>query len=198
MRTIIIEERVYSFSELSEKAKEKAIQDFINTGIQGEDFYECLKYSARETFGDDISVQISLSSCQGDGINVYGNVDVEKILSDAKNLFTEKEYKALIWYNSQGYLDISLPYNWRYCYCMADHLDTGADIAGEIAWCYYLRDINVSAIEKLRNLIVDTAEEFCREKEKDGYDYIYEVSEEEFSEMAEANEWEFLEDGTLY
>lgn len=198
MRTIIIEERVYSFSELSEKAKERAIQDFINTGIRDEDFYEWLECAARETFGNDISVQMSLFSSQGDGINVYGNVDVEKILSDAKNLFTEKEYKALIWYNGQGYLDISLPYNRRYCYCMANRLDSGADIAEEIALNYDLRDINVSAIEKLRNLIVDTAEEFCREKEKDGYDFICEIPEEEFLEMAEANEWEFLEDGTLY
>ena len=198
MRTIIIEERVYSFSELSEKAKERAIQDFINTGIQDEDFYECLECAACETFGDDISVQMSLSFCQGDGINVYGNVDVEKILLDNKDYFSEKEYKALIWYDNQGYLDIFLPYNRHYCYCIADRIDNGKDIAEDIARCYSLRNINDSAIEKLRNLIVDKVEEFCNERERDGYDYICEVSEEEFLEMAEANEWEFLEDGTLY
>lgn len=198
MKTIIIEKEIYSFSELSEKAKEKAIQDFLATCIRDEDFYEDLKYCARETFGDEVSVQMCLSSCQGDGINVYGDVDIEKILSENKYFFAEKEYRSLTWYNSQGYLDISLPYNRRYCYCMADYLDSGADIADDIAYRYSLRDINISAIEKLRNLIVDKVEEFCNEMERAGYNYICEISEEEFSEMAEDNRWEFLEDGTLY
>lgn len=198
MKTIIVKKEIYSFPELSEKAKEKAIQDFIATGIRDEDFYEGLKYYARETFGDEVSVQMCLSSCQGDGINVYGDIDIEKILSENKDFFAEKEYKALTWYNKQGYLVISLPYNRRYCYCMADQLDGGADIADDISCRYSLRDINISAIEKLRDLIVDKAEEFCRKNEKDGYDFICEIPEEEFSEMAEANGWEFLEDGTLY
>lgn len=81
---------------------------------------------------------------------------------------------------------------------MANYLDSGADIAEDIAYRYSLRDANISAIEKLRNLIVDKAKEFCNEMEKAGYDYIYEILEEEFSEMAEDNGWEFLEDGTLY
>lgn len=198
MRTIIVKKEIYSFSELSEKAKERAIQDFLDTGIRGEDFYNALKYSARETFGDEVSVQMSLSSCQGDGINVYGDIDIEKILSENKSFFTEKEYKALTWYNEQGYLVVSLPYNRRYCYCMADYLDSGADIAEDIAYRYSLRDANISAIEKLRNLIVKKAKEFCNEMERAGYDFIWEIPEEEFSEMAEDNGWEFLEDGTLY
>lgn len=198
MKTIIIKKEIYSFPELSEKAKERAIQDFLATGIRDEDFYEGLKDCAREILGDEVSVQMSLSSCQGDGINVYGDVDIEKILSENKDFFNEKERKALAWYNEQGYLVVSLPYNRRYCYCMADRVDSGADIADDISCRYSLRSVNVSAIEKLRNLIVNKAKKFCKESEREGYNYIYEISEEEFSEMAEDSGWEFLEDGTLY
>ena len=41
-------------------------------------------------------------------------------------------------------------------------------------------------------------ERLCSDYEKYGYDFFYNVDDEVIEETCEANEWEFLEDGTFF
>lgn len=80
MRKVIEEKTVYLFSELSEEAKEKVRNWYLesqDTYIFSEDCEEEL----REIFPNSgLDVQYSLSYCQGDGFNIFGNLDIDDFI----------------------------------------------------------------------------------------------------------------------
>lgn len=209
MRTATVEYKVYKYEELSDKAKEKAKQWYLE-GREPFVFTEDCEEDLHNLFGEnDLKVQYSLSYCQGDGFNIYGKVSAESIieclekhnggtqLEQFENVLTEKEKKTILHY-AEECGEIELPINNRYCYCIARYID----IADE--WEYILENysgysnINKEVLEKFEALVKGIFEELCASYEKWGYEYFYEISEEDLEEMCEANGYEFLEDGTVF
>lgn len=209
MRTATVEYKVYKYIELTEEAKEKAKawylegrEPFIFTEMCEEDLYNL--------FGEnELKVQYSLGYCQGDGFNIYGKIDAESILKcleehnggtqleQFENALTEKEKKTILHY-AEMCGEIELPINNRYCYCIARYVDVAEE------WEYILENhfdysnVNKEALEKFESLVHEIFEELCASYEKQGYEYFYEISEEDLEEMCEANGYEFLEDGTVF
>lgn len=209
MRTATVEYKVYKYEELSDNAKEKAKQWYLE-GREPFMFTEDCEQDLENLFGkNDLKVQYSLSYCQGDGFNIYGKIDTESIfkcleehnggtqLEQFEDVLTEKEKKTILHY-AEECGEIELPINNRYCYCIARYID----IADE--WEYILENysgysnINKEVLEKFEALVKGIFEELCSSYEKWGYDYFYEISEEDLKEMCEANGYEFLEDGTVF
>lgn len=206
MRVETVKYNVYKYNELSEKAKEKAKQWYLE-GQEPFIFTEMCEDDLYNLFGkNDLKVQYSLGYCQGDGFNIYGKIDAENIfkclekhnggcqLEKFENVLTDKEKKTILNYaNECG--EIELPINNRYCYCIAKH----ADIADD--WEYQLENysgyanINKEALDKFENIVHGIFTELCNSYEKQGYEYFYEISEEDMEEMCEANGYEFMEDG---
>ena len=60
------------------------------------------------------------------------------------------------------------------------------------------KNINVEALTKFEKLVRGIFRTLCRSYEKQGYEYFYEISDEDLEEMCEANEYEFLADGTIF
>lgn len=208
MKTVTITKTydVYKYNELSDSAKEK-VKEWYLQGQEPFIFSEDCKQDLYNLFGDnDLDVQYSLGYCQGDGFNIYGKIDAEDIfnclekhnggtqLAKFENVLTEKEKKTILHY-AEECGEIELPMNSRYCYSLADYIDIAED------WEYKLVDyknLNTEAIKKFEKLVRDIFGTLCRSYEKWGYEYFYEISDEDLEEMCEVNGYEFLEDGTIF
>lgn len=209
MRVETAKYNVYKYNELSEKAKEKVKQWYLE-GREPYIFTEMCKEDLYNLFGENyLKVQYSLGYCQGDGFNIYGKIDAENILKclekhnggcqleKFENFLTDKEKKTILNYASECG-KIELPFNNRYCYCIAEYTDIADDWEYQLENYSEYANINTKVLEKFENLIHGIFTELCNSYEKQGYEYFYEISEEDLEEMCEANMYEFLEDGTIF
>ena len=208
MKTVTITKTydVYKYNELSDSAKEK-VKEWYLQGQEPFIFSEDCKEDLRNLFGkNNLDVQYSLGYCQGDGFNIYGKISAESIfnclekhnggtqLAKFENVLTEKEKKTILHY-AEECGDIEIPMNSRYCYSLADYIDI-AD-----AWEYDLygyKNVNLDVLDKFEEMVRDIFSTLCRSYEKWGYEYFYEISDEDLEEMCEVNGYEFLEDGTIF
>lgn len=208
MRTATVEYNVYKYNELSESAKEKVKRwyldgqpEFIFTDDCKEDLYNL--------FGkNNLDVQYSLASCQGDGFNIYGKISAEKIfnclerhnggtqLKKFEDVLTKEEKEIVLEY-AEECGEIELPMNRHYSYSLADYIDIVEEWIWRLDYADYT-DINEEVLKKFEKLVRGIFSELCRSYEKNGYEYFYEISEEDLEDMCEVNEWEFLEDGTVF
>lgn len=210
MRTITETKNIYKYEELSEEAKEKVKQWYLNDEFRTDNFEEITLEGLYELFKNSKpKVQFSLNFCQGDGLNIYGKfnlMDIFNAIRNPKNKelfkqyndeFSEHEQKTIEGYMEVCGREIELPYNSHYCYCVANEIDFADEWIENLQY-YDYKNIDVKTIEKMESLIIEMFETLSARYEKIGYDYLYEVDEEEVKDMCEANEWEFLKDGTLY
>jgi hypothetical protein len=209
MRTVTVNYDVYKFNELSESAKETVKRWYLDnqdTFI----FTEDVKQDLYNLFGkNNLDVQYSLAYCQGDGFNIYGSIDAESIfnclekhnggtqLAKFENMLTEKEKKTILNYSKECYM-IELPMNRHYCYSLADYIDILEDWSWKLENYSYYKNINTETLKKFEKLVRGIFSELCSCYEKWGYEFFYEISDEDLEEICEANEWEFTEDGTIF
>jgi hypothetical protein len=173
--------RRYSFSELNEEARDKAIADTRNrllNWLSEEEITDYLEGKLEEDLGslpEDITIAYSLSYCQGDGVALYGRI-------------YKSEAPDLSWPEGSHYIDL-VRNSWSNHYShynsfnveLSDENDEPIDLSG-------------SSIEKQLRLL-------CKKLETLGYKYIEretnEISALQFLTDQEAEEeGAFLEDGT--
>ena len=81
MRSVNVTYKIYEFSELSEDVKAKVKEWYLNNFYQNEEFLDICKEELSHCFPkSDLKVQYSLSYCQGDGLNVYGTLNLKDVL----------------------------------------------------------------------------------------------------------------------
>lgn len=194
-------EKIYDFDELSDSAKEKARRKYIEAFRENYQFTECCEYRISELFPNSkLEVEYSLSYCQGDGFNICGKMSMKDAVNYvlSKKEFSKNTTRFLKWVSNNGYT-LNLPQNGRYGYCcvshenyifqIADDLEQDGYTSGEEKAFEYLSDFD----EAFKELI----ETLCNEFEKEGYEYFYEVEDDEIKDIWEANGYEgFYEDGT--
>ena len=194
MRTDTVTTEVFTFSELSDDAKQTAIENNhdINTDYEWYDFnYEDAKQIG-EIMGIDIDrIYFSGFSSQGDGACFEGSYSYEK--GSVKNL---KEYapkdeelhriaqelqdiQRKHFYGITANVKHSGHYSHKYCTQINVDSETQQELP-EDEICEVLRDY---------------MEWIYRSLEK-SYDYL--TSDESISETLEANEYEFTADGNRY
>ena len=199
---------VYKFNELSDDAKENVKRWYLD-GQEEFIFTDNCKMDLYNLFGkNELDVQYSLSYCQGDGFNIYCKIYAEDIikclekhnggtqLEQFENVLTEEEKKIILDY-AKTCGAIEIPMNSRYCYCMADYLWFAEDWEEELNYWEY-ENINVEALGKFETMVRGIFRTLCGNYKRWGYEYFYEISDEDLEETCEANEWEFLEDGTIF
>lgn len=209
MRTATISYEVYKYNELSEQAKEK-VKEWYLKGQEPFVFTEMVKEDLNCLFGkNNLDVQYSLSYCQGDGFNIYGEINAETIfeclekhnggtqLAEFENVLTDKEKKTILHYAKECN-PIKLPMNNHYCYSLADYIDIAEDWGYDLECYSGYSNINLEVLVKFEQLVRNIFHKLCRSYEKWGYEFFYEISEEELEEICDANEYEFLEDGTVF
>lgn len=211
MKVVTREYEVYSFEELDAKAKEKVKNWYLDDDDRTYSLTEIFKDEIRLLFPkSELKIQWSLNSCQGDGVNIYGELHLDDVLTlpernhfvdyleKYKDYFTEKEKRTIKFYTS--YIDnnngIMLPENRNYSYCIVDRIDFD-DIIYMLE-NEFIRDININIIKKWREYIINIITDICKEWENMGYTYLYEIEDEELEEVCNSNEWCFLKDGTFF
>ena len=125
--------------------------------------------------------------------NHNGGTQLEKF----ENVLTDKEKKTILNYAAQCE-KIKLPMNNRYCYSLVDYIDIKDNWEYDLEVYSAYRNINVEVLEKFENLVKGIFRTLCKSYEKWGYEFFYEISEEDLEDVCEANGYEFLENGKLF
>nr|DAM59678.1 MAG TPA: hypothetical protein [Caudoviricetes sp.] len=196
MRTVTTIVKIYSFDELSDEAKEKVIEEARDSVMEAnvDELVDCMKSAMNKmeiaiddySVGVDGSGYISLSAdCEDlEGTRAYAYI--------ANNFFEGANKKKVVFkgwkksrishLNSKDWID-NCPFSGVvYDFAVKKAWDS---------WCYDLRNGESPTIgDFLRNL--ECA--YLREVEREYYGF----SEGDAREYAEANGYEFLEDGTIY
>ena len=210
MRIETVEYEVYKYNELSDEAKEEVKKWYLD-GQPAEFFTNDCKEDLNCLFGNnhELEVEYSLGYCQGDGFNIYGKINAKDIfnclenhnggtqLEQFENVLTDKEKRTILCYQGECN-DIELPMNGRYGYCMADYVDIVNDWEYDLEVYSGFRNINVETLKKFEQLVKDMFSTLCKAYEEQGYEFFYEVEEEDLKEHCEVNGYEFLADGTLF
>lgn len=201
--------QVYKFEELSTKAKDK-VKEWYLEGQIPEVFENDVQSQISMMFpNSELKLQYSLNGCQGDGVNIYGYISMQDLLEfkdKFKNedtdylspeiFFSDKEFKAVKFYAKMvPAVTIKLFPNLSYSYCIA-FLSEIADSISEAL--YDIRMIRYDVLNKFEKFAQDTITTLCKEIEDYGYDYFYEISEDELKAYCEDEDYEFLEDGTIF
>lgn len=198
-----LEFKVYHFEELSEQAKKKAIEDFRRRGTweqwDSDDLSEYFKERLMEYgFYSDVRIEFSLGYCQGDGVAFYGEIDFSIWLKNHQDHFTKKELKRLEWLNYEFGIGLSTTRNsYGYHYSHYNTMDINVACDGYIG----LRDSDLldEVLNEVEELLKDEVVELSREFERIGYEEIeYKNSDEYIIESIIVNEYEFMEDGSMF
>lgn len=211
MEVVTREYKVYNFSELSEEAKDKVKQWYLDDDFRPYDFENIYTEDLKYLFNNsDLKLQFSLSYCQGDGLNIYGKLDLVDVFTairdtkhsgdlfkQYKDLFSEHEQRTIEAYMEVCGREVELPYNRHYCYCIDDKVDFADDWIESLEYCRY-KNIQIDTIRKMEKLVGRMFENLSATYEKYGYDYFYNADDEVVNEACEANGWRFLEDGTFF
>lgn len=210
MKTVTIpaqEIKIYKFEELSDKAKEKVRESFMQDEIYNELFAENIIEILKTDYPDsDLNIQYSLGYCQGDGFNIYGKLGKKDILKIYKESYlkpTEKQVKTIAFYIDNE-MNIELERNnshYEYS-CKFNQLryieDETDGIIDNLKDYFRLRQINGEIINDCLMAVYKHFQKLDKEFEKKGYKCLYEFSDERIKEECDANEWEYTEDGELY
>ena len=195
MRTITKEVKIYSYSELSEEAKNKVRNDYINN-LDSSIFTEQIIEDLREKRFKNLKPYYSLNYCQGDGICLYGNIELDEITEGLKNIFYKNfklsDYKALK--KLKEYSQISFNHSGRYYHKYSVDIDIYID--GNLSPKSYENHRKVA--DKLIKNIKEWYLDLCDKYEKQGYDFFYGITSDELQEYCNAMGYEFLENGTLF
>lgn len=200
MRTVNINYNVdvYKYDELSEDAKDEAKRWYL----EGKEAYwfknDCEEILHCEFPNSELKVEFSLSYCQGDGLNIYGSIDLLELWNKLdKSKYTDKEKKFMEYALKEYSMLYDMPSNCRYGYCMSSLWDFTENIISDMEYAN-LRGIKYDVLEKFDEDCKEYMEKLCSDFESDGYAYFYEVDDDEMIDMCEANEWEFTADGKIF
>lgn len=207
MQTVNISYNIYGFQELSDEAKESVRQWYLD-GREPCIFTEMVNDDLRMLFpNSNLKVEYSLGYCQGDGLNIYGDVHSCDILNlinrnnagdlfkDYRNIFTAKEIRTLKFYEGTAGL-LTMPRNptiYSYCYAeWASPCDTWRENLVD------LRNANWDLIDRFEEVVKNVFTLLCDQHEEAGYDYFYEIDDETLEDVCEANNYHFLADGSYF
>ena len=196
-KIVTIQKEVFTFNELSEGSKEVVKSWWLDCQDES-DFTEMLQEEYKELLlNSSLKVQYSLSYCQGDGLNLYGTLDINDMLELIKEKFSSKEVKTLVHYIEDLSDEVELDYNSHYCYCLADYIELEFESEYEDKF-NSLKGYNKLLVKKFQYEIREYIKALCKKYESWGYDYFYEISESDLQEICEANDYEFTEDGKIF
>jgi hypothetical protein len=191
MKTLVKEVKAYRFEELNEFARETAKMNYLENEHLPEFFSEDLTETLKEQFRlSNLNTYYSLSNCQGDGLCLHGHITHSELFSNGK--FKEIVFKGIHHRQIQSVYDelqkIDFIHSSRY---------------------YYAKTVSIESIEynptgKQSVIIEQIIEnvkswyfEFCREWEKCGYSYFYEISDEDMIDGCELGDYWFTGDGQV-
>lgn len=212
MRTITTMTDIYKYDELNADAQQNVKQWYLDNFCDPDIFSSMVTEDLEIIFGkNNLDVEYSLGYCQGDGLNIYGDISVNQILDaieknengiamldDFNKMISEHDKKTIRAYSEVCGV-VNAPRNSSlYSYCVADQIDYAGECETELDMYNGYKNINTNALGRFNDMLICLFEKLCKMYEDWGYDYFYEVEEDYLSMECENNGWEFTEDGTIY
>lgn len=195
MREATITVNVYKYDELCEKAKERVKTDYLQDCRTAYEFSEICEEELLTLFPhSSLKVEYSLSYCQGDGLNIYGVLDLEDAFMRVISDLTDEEQYTLIKLLGKNHYKYRMRQNGRYSYSICDRHFYVEDLIPENED----DEAVMSALAKFNHVVRQNLVELCGTFERMGYEFFYEVSDEDMRENCEANGWEFTADGEFF
>ena len=190
--------KVYTFDELTEKAKDFAMVNLLEAygDVLNDTFYEYCKDELKATFPhSDPKIEYSLSNCQGDGLNIYGSFAFTDLYRYVQHDLTIKEQKFIEWiikeFNLFNYY-VDLPMNtWGYAYCVIDRADIIGEILQDVENAGIYKNFKSGVLVKFEQLVIKYISTLCHGLEKVGYEMLYDVS-------GYVNECEYFANGSIF
>lgn len=193
--------KVYGYAELSEQAKEKVKTDYLidyleeNVSFFYDNAIELLKAKYPNS---DLDIEFDFSSCQGSGLNIYGTFNLMDFDYTGENDFT--------WFLNSVSGEIELRgHKDSYTYSLKDIDEPKIYHA---LWAEYedtldniyigLTDDGRGQIERLAKMVLAELKDVESDLYVQGGKMVNYVSDENMQEIATANRWEYLEDGTIW
>lgn len=196
MRKVSKEFTLYKYAELNPEAKQKVKETYQQ---RQEPIYfreDCECYLDEQFPESRLKVQFSLGYSQGDGLNIYGTLDLRDILPKLDG-YTPKEIARLNHYLKVASCDYLMDQNHRYEYSICRRHDYTSTVLDDLERSDY-RNIDEKLLNKFEHDIQVYMEAECGKLEKWGYDFFYEQDDALLDEWAEGNEYEFLENGEIW
>ena len=194
-----VKEKIYSYEELSEKAKERAKDDYKVDFLECRNdlFYEYFMEELRENGFESLKPQYSLSYCQGDGCSVAGEIYLEEILNNEEIMenFDKDEIRRLEYIDCEVENEIKIEHNSNYYY-HANAMSFYANVYVNTYTHGKNWELMVDVFDKLEGVLEDYFTTLCNRMEEVGYEMIYDEEglEEELMEL----DYEYYKDGSIY
>jgi hypothetical protein len=197
MRTETREYKVYSFDELSDEAKEKAIEWYREQKNQFDDYmFDCVLDDWKEKLVDmgflDPKIYFSGFSCQGDGACFEASCYLPDLIKE----FDTKKYRHLIPFINEGRITCSIETN-----SYGNHYSHQRTryISLDYPFWYDAYPKASSLCEELKEELEGLRYELsCKIYNQLEEEYYYQMSDECIIEDIKANEYEFLENGKVF
>jgi hypothetical protein len=181
----------YSFNELDEFTQADAKRSVLDYEHLPEFFSQDLTETLKEDFGlHHLKTYYSLSYCQGDGLCLHGNISFSELFENGK--FKKIAFKDIHPNQIKSVRDelqkIDFIHRSRYC-----HVNTVCIESHE----YDPTEKQMAVIEKIVSNVKSWYLAFCKEWEKRGYDYFYEISDDDMEMVCSEYDFLFTEEGKL-
>lgn len=189
-----IRTKVYQFNELSDKAKQIAIEkernDFYEYGEPLFMFDDYCTERAKEYGFYDCKFQWRISYSQGDGLSFSGRMDAKELIEQRYPHLKKSIINALC-----DNITIEIKGNTgHYCYAAKSDVDVWMDNYSRNEY----NNIQI-LVDELKNHLEDRYMKLCKELEAEAYSWIESENEDTaIIDRLTSNEYEFTEDGRRF
>lgn len=189
----------FSYDELNEKAKSRVKDWYLDAteSITAEEIGRAIMDELEADFpSSKFSVQFSLTSCQGDGLNIFGEVQLFEYLHLWQGDTDSKE-KIGLYLSQSGKETFQFSHGSRYAFSrkfidreeieyVTEEIAEGCEV-----------NVDRELVSRFLNELVDYFEKLDSKFEKWGYELLYNIEDDELEETCLANEWFFTEEGSF-
>ena len=210
MKTITKEIKLYRYNELSEQAREKANEKYLEINRYGDDFEELVKDDLKFSKGcgwiENIEVVYDLGYCQGDYVDIIGSIYFEDLNNELKKRFFKglSNEELNFFKQFEKYSEICFRQLYAGSCCVEIYVQLSAtpeemyDLGLDNDFKFEDKEKYYKISPKIEKNIEEWYDEICEEYQELGYRYFYEVDEGEIKEYYEAEGQLFLENGEMY
>lgn len=196
--TKIIE--AYTYTELSDTAKEAVKQWYCNDSSRNDSFYELIKEDLKNLFPNSkLDVAYSFGYCQGDGLNIHGELNLYDFIKIWD--VTDKERRTMEFYLRYCPAAYTFSNDYRNCYSQKfidlKYIDDVIDDFIYDLELWNLKNINRKLIGKFYKQMINFFTWLDEDFERLGYKYFDEPDDEEIEEYCAVNEYLFDEYGEV-
>jgi len=195
MKTVTETFNIYTFDELTEKAKLKALDYYVEHLTDCDDFTDdCLNLLHDLFPNSKLKVEYDLSQCQGDFFNFYGTLNLTDLYSHISSKLSSKQNRFYKYILKEWACSCEIPC-WNY-YTVGNTSIIDAPVSAMEHYGY--SNIPYSDIETINTIARDYLSEVCESLKNEGYEYFYPDSDYIRSYYCDDNECYFTADGKPY